>query len=171
MIRIYIADLAAYNDGELVGAWIDPLNDAEVDEAIARFSHNGQSDWAIHDFEAPFRIDEHDDVREVADWARTLEEALETYPPEVIEAVFDVLDRDDGLNALKEDAVIVYEDCDTMTDVAHAEIEDMGLMRELPELVQSYFDFDAFGRDLAIDGTYSFGRHPNGAGFAVRIIS
>ena len=51
-MQIYIADLQAYNSGYLKGEWIQlPTEDDDIQDAILRQSQNGQSDFAIHDWE------------------------------------------------------------------------------------------------------------------------
>lgn len=61
-VRIYIADLEAYNAGKLRGEWVDLPSYGELKDVVDRMSHGGRSDWAIHDYEAPFRIEEFEDV-------------------------------------------------------------------------------------------------------------
>ena len=56
-MRVYIANLGKYNEGELVGAWFEPPID--MDEVRERIGLNEQyEEYAIHDFELPFEIDE-----------------------------------------------------------------------------------------------------------------
>ena len=57
-IRIYVASLAKYNSGRLVGTWIDlPADDLweQVEDML-----DGDEEWAIHDYEAPFSISEYE---------------------------------------------------------------------------------------------------------------
>ena len=57
-MRIYIANLGKYNEGELVGAWFTPPVDFE--EVKERISLNDEyEEYAIHDYELPFEIDEY----------------------------------------------------------------------------------------------------------------
>ena len=54
--RIYVACLAAYNNGYLHGAWIDVDQDAdeirdEISAMLARSPIKGAEDYAIHDYE------------------------------------------------------------------------------------------------------------------------
>ena len=55
-MRIYIANLGKYNEGELVGAWFTPPVDFE--EVKERIGLNDEyEEYAIHDYELPFEID------------------------------------------------------------------------------------------------------------------
>lgn len=59
-MQIYIADLSAYNAGYLKGEWILlPTEEDEINDVILRQSQNGKSDYAIHDWELPFKISEY----------------------------------------------------------------------------------------------------------------
>lgn len=67
-MRIYIANLGAYNNGELKGDWFDlPVDMEEVNETIFEpheLDENGQpmGDFAIHDYELPFEISEYESI-------------------------------------------------------------------------------------------------------------
>ena len=51
-MRVYIANLGKYNEGELVGAWFTPPVD--YDEMAERIGLNGNyEEYAIHDYELP----------------------------------------------------------------------------------------------------------------------
>lgn len=78
--RIYIADLAAYNNGQLHGVWLDAVEDIEtlraaVDRLLASSPMAGAEEFAIHDHDGfgPLRIDEHDSLARVAALARLAE--------------------------------------------------------------------------------------------------
>ena len=63
-MRIYIANLGKYNEGELVGAWFTPPVDFE--EVKERIGLNDEyEEYAIHDYELPFEIDEYTIVWQV----------------------------------------------------------------------------------------------------------
>ena len=63
-MRIYIANLGKYNEGELVGAWFTPPVDFE--EVKERISLNDEyEEYAIHDYELPFEIDEYTPIEEI----------------------------------------------------------------------------------------------------------
>ena len=50
----------------------------------------------------------------------------------------------------------IYCSCEDMTDVAYAVVEECGYLDNVPETVARYFDYEAFGRDLGIKGTFLF---------------
>ena len=57
-MRVYVANLGKYNEGELVGDWFEPPID--YDEMAERIGLNEfYEEYAIHDYELPFEIDEY----------------------------------------------------------------------------------------------------------------
>ncbi len=55
-IRIYVADLAAYNNGKLLGVWIDATQDPDdiqeqIYEMLVNSSEGFSEEYAIHDNE------------------------------------------------------------------------------------------------------------------------
>ncbi len=55
-IRIYVADLAAYNNGKLHGVWINACDDLEViqkqiNEMLESSPERFAEEYAIHDYE------------------------------------------------------------------------------------------------------------------------
>ena len=74
-MQIYIADLSAYNAGYLKGEWIQlPTEEDEITDALLRQSQNGKSDYAIHDWELPFKISEYTDPIKINELCQTIKE-------------------------------------------------------------------------------------------------
>jgi antirestriction protein len=79
--RIYVACLAAYNNGILHGEWIDADQPAdEIHEAVQRMlaasPQPGAEEWAIHDFEGfgELRLGEYESLERIADIAAGIAE-------------------------------------------------------------------------------------------------
>lgn len=85
--RVYIADLAAYNEGNLVGEWFDPTEYAEaedfetaVSEWLAGLPHpdytGPREEFAIHDFEGfgDQEIGEYESLAAVHELAEGIEQ-------------------------------------------------------------------------------------------------
>ena len=80
-MRVYVANLGKYNEGELVGAWFEPPID--YDEMAERIGLNEfYEEYAIHDYELPFDIDEYTPIEEVNRLCEMVEDL-----PEYIQAV------------------------------------------------------------------------------------
>ena len=50
----------------------------------------------------------------------------------------------------------IYNECDDMEDVAYQIVEECGYLTNVPDNVARYFDYEAFGRDLRLEGTFIF---------------
>lgn len=140
-MKIYLANLQAYNEGKLSGKWLDITKD-DLQQAVIDL---GEAEWAIHDYELPFKIGEHEnlnDLQEVGKKWGTM------YDYE--KAAFCCL-VDDGYT-LKE-ALECYEDrsvyeANSFEDLAYQFVEE-GLYGDIPELLEYYINYEAIGRDLA----------------------
>ena len=49
---------------------------------------------------------------------------------------------------------ITFEGCNSMEDVAYQYADETGLLNSIPDDLRCYFDFEAFGRDMDINGHF-----------------
>ena len=137
-MRVYIANLGKYNEGELVGAWFEPPID--MDEVRERIGLNEQyEEYAIHDFELPFEIGEYTPMEDLPDYIRDNMGALLSY----YSSVEDFCEHADD--------IILWSGCDTTADVAEQMLDD-GLISD--ETLRRYFDSVQYGRDLSMEGDF-----------------
>lgn len=91
-IKVFVSNLAKYNDGELTGKWttlpVDDVNKDILDKLdLGGDSKQGYYDeWFVSDYEAPFKIGEYDNLYALNELA----EALEDF--DTIEDVYNALD-------------------------------------------------------------------------------
>ncbi|MDD3746212.1 MAG: antirestriction protein ArdA [Anaerostipes sp.] len=150
-MRVYIANLGKYNEGELIGDWFTPPID--YDEVMERIGLNDfYEEYAIHDFELPFEIDEYTSIEEVNRLCEMVEEL--DYP--LCEVIGDLMGYYSNLEDLCEhkDDIISYPDCEDMTDVAYYFIDECQCLGEIPDRLQSYIDYESYGRDLDMEGRF-----------------
>ena len=152
-MRIYISNLGKYNEGELMGAWFNPPVD--LDEVKERIGLNDEyEEYAIHDYELPFEIDEYTPIEEINRLCGLAEELDGTPIGEVASEIQHAF-----FNSFEEmvehaDDIICYPDCNDMSDVAYYLIEETGALGEVPTNLQNYIDYEAYGRDLELEGNY-----------------
>ena len=170
-VRIYIADLAAYNNAQMRGEWVTlPIPEEELDDIVYKYTNEGRGDYEILDYEGPFRKDTiGNDPWRLNRWAATLSNLL----------TLDELDED-VIRAVLKDSYITYPDvalailsdpkrfrvfrARTMGDVAFELLEEEGFFTNLPERARTYFNFEAYGNDLRRAGYWI-----QGDGFFVEI--
>ena len=129
-MRIYIANLGKYNEGELECAWFTPHDD--YDEMAERICLNEfYEEYAIHDYELPFEIDEYTPIEEV----NRLCEMVEDLPEDIQDELSELLCCYSSLEELCEhaDEIIHYPHCNSMTDVAYYFIDECQSLGELAE--------------------------------------
>jgi len=155
---IYIANLGKYNEGEAVGEWFRPPIDYE--DMKERIGLNAQyEEYAIHDYDLPFQIDEYISIEEVNSLcSRVIELEGSPFYTELKEiqrtwfnSIEELLDNVEDIHC--------HWDCDSMEDVAMYYIEETGLLGEVCEYLQGYIDYDALGRDMEIEGSFLITSH------------
>lgn len=157
-MKIYVANLGKYNEGELVGAWFTPPID--YDDMKERIGLNAEyEEYAIHDYELPFDIGEYTPIDEINRLCELIEE-IDGTPlyhelKEIQNTWFSNLEE---LLENKDD-IVCYEDCDSMEDVARYYVEETGQLGEVPSNFQNYIDYQALGRDMEIEGNYLVTSH------------
>jgi len=170
---IYVACLAAYNNGTLHGLWIDaerePDEIMEDIEWMLSWSPEAnpcnphewakQHDWAIHDREGfcGFDIDENDNLERISAIAIAIgslseddRQAFEVWNPD------DSIEADEIIEKFREAFYGVY---DSKEDFASEWIEQCGVDFAKMEVnlgtgkvsIETYIDYDAIVRDLEID--------------------
>ena len=155
-MQVYIANLGKYNEGELVGAWFSlPIDFEEVKEKIGL--NDEYEEYAIHDYEMPVPVSEYTSIGEL----NRLWEIISELPEELQSELSALLSHFSSLEELSEhqEDIIIHSDCDDMSDVARYYIEETGALGEVPASLQNYIDYQAYGRDLEIEGTFIASNH------------
>lgn len=71
MMNLYIADLQAYNNGELKGKWITlPMCEVELENILDSFP----SDYAIHDYESEIEVSEYMNIEQLNEFTHMMED-------------------------------------------------------------------------------------------------
>lgn len=133
--------------------WVTPAEALDFMEQQSR--KDGSEEYIIIDYDAPFKISEYDSVAELVEKAEQLEN-LTDEEIEVLEAVLEhhTSDFDEALKIVEDGNYIIYDDCCSMTEVAERYLDETGMLNELPDFAVSYFDFEAYGRDMEFNGRF-----------------
>jgi antirestriction protein len=148
--RIYVACLAAYNNGYLHGAWIDAAQEPwsiydDVKVMLAASPIAGAEEWAIHDYEdfGGVRIEEYTGFDRVSALASFISEhgeigaaLLDYYSGDLDEAQQAITDRYMGEHTSLADYVQELTE-ETVT---------------MPQALQFYIDYQAMARDAELNG-------------------
>jgi len=147
--RIYLTNLAKYNEGVLKGEWLDlPMFEDELQEALDRILGDDE-EYFITDYEAPFDIDEHDNLSELNEFCEELERLHDTEQACVLFLIAEIGCTRDG--ALRDYQDVIFYEGMTLTQVAEEFVDD-GLFGDVSDNLKMYIDYGAVGRDLEMDG-------------------
>ena len=149
-IRIYVADLAAYNNGKLHGVWIDATDELDdIQEQINKMLENSPEgfaeEFAIHDYEGfgSYGLGEYEGIESVHEIACFIEEY-----PELAGELLNQFggDLEDARKAIEEN----YSGCHTsLADYVQKLTEETS---EIPSHLESYIDYERMGRDMELGG-------------------
>lgn len=166
MLRIFISNMGKYVEGELIGEWLElPCTDDELEAVKERIGINDEPDENGRYYEEWFITDYETDIEgiEVGEYAdldvlNELAESMEYFNNDELTAfqafLQDGSNLDDALESVQNGDYRIYDNCDTMEDVAMEIVEEYGYLNNVPEHVARYFDYEAFGRDLDIEGKF-----------------
>ncbi|HFS0969423.1 TPA: antirestriction protein ArdA [Pseudomonas aeruginosa] len=148
-IRIYVADLAAYNAGHLHGVWIDATLDmddiqANVDAMLAASPMEDAEEYAIHDFEGfdGYRLGEYEGLQTVHEIALFIED----YPDFGGALLSHFNDLEQARKAAEEDYCGCYA---SLADYAQELTVETA---SIPQHLARYIDYRAMARDMEIGG-------------------
>lgn len=149
-IRIYVADLAAYNAGKLHGVWIDATKDIDeiwedVNAMLAASPEPLAEEYAIHDHEGfeAYGLSEYEGLERASEIACFIEEhgkiageLLSYFGGDLEEAKRMIEENYSGL-------------WDSLEDYARDLTEQTS---EIPEHLEHYIDYEKMGRDMELSG-------------------
>lgn len=153
--RIYVACLAAYNNGCLHGAWINANQEveslyAEVKNMLSISPMPRAEEWAIHDYEGFGEgvLSEYTGLEKVAELAEFLAEHGELGSETLSHFCGDI---DSARQALEEH---YHGEFDSEEEFAYHWINEVD-GREIPEYLQSYIDYKAMAYDFFMNDFFS----------------
>lgn len=150
----FITNLGKYNEGELVGEWVKfPTTSEELQKVFERIGIGSKDDfgnpyeeWFISDYDCYVdglyeklgeyeNLDDHDynhfqAAMQISDYTGSIK---------------DVINLIDNLDKYE-----IYPGVESNADLGHYYIEELGMM-EVPDYLADYIDYEAYGRDVAIN--------------------
>jgi antirestriction protein len=147
-VKIYVADLAAYNSGHLHGVWIDATLDVEdmqsqVNAMLAASPVANAEEYAIHDHEGfgGYSIGEYAGLES----AHEIAEFIEEHPEYGSALLAHFGNLDDAKNA-------VDNYCGSYNSLADYAQELTEETTEIPESLRQYIDYESMARDMQLGG-------------------
>ncbi|MDL2258109.1 antirestriction protein ArdA [Oscillospiraceae bacterium OttesenSCG-928-G22] len=165
----YITNLGKYNEGALVGEWVKfPTTYDEIQKVFERIGIGKEyEEWFITDYDCYVDglhdiLGEYESLDELNYLANKIED-MDSHDLMRFEAVIPVSDYSRSVKDLINladnlDKYEVYSDVHDHDDLGRMYIEEYGAM-EVPDHLKNYIDYEAYGRDIALDEGGSFTNH------------
>ena len=168
----FITNLGKYNEGELVGEWVKfPTTTEELKEVFKRIGIGQKDDfgqpyeeWFITDYDCYVdglysKLGEYENLDELNYLASKLDEMSESEYAQ-FQAGMEMGDHCGSLQEIINltenlDCYEVYPDIHDYDDLGRYYIEELDVM-QVPEHLQNYIDYEAYGRDVALEENGSF---------------
>ena len=168
----FITNLGKYNEGELVGEWVKfPTTAEELKEVFKRIGIGQKDDfgqpyeeWFITDYDCYVdglysKLGEYENLDELNYLASKLDEMSESEYAQ-FQAGMEMGDHCGSLQEIINltenlDCYEVYPHIADYDDLGRYYIDELEVM-QIPEHLQNYIDYEAYGRDVAMDENGSF---------------
>lgn len=162
-IRIYLTNLGKYNEGKLVGDWVDlPVND-NFKSVLNKIGISNKPDaegniyeeWFITDYEAPFKIGEYDNINELNEIAKKCQNFSDIDWLAFSEFIDNGYSKEESFEKVENQEYTFIEGI-TEREVGENYLDIIGGIESLSrEELERNFDYEHFGRDVIINGSYS----------------
>ena len=168
----FITNLGKYNEGELVGEWVKfPTTAEEMKEVFKRIGIGQKDDfgqpyeeWFITDYDCYVdglydKLGEYENLDELNYLASKLDEMSDSEYAQ-FQAGMEMGDHSGSLQEIINltenlDCYEIYPDIEDYDDLGRYYIEELDAM-QVPEHLKNYIDYEAYGRDVAMDENGSF---------------
>ena len=168
----FITNLGKYNEGELVGEWVKfPTTAEELKEVFKRIGIGQRDDfgqpyeeWFITDYDCYVdglysKLGEYENLDELNYLASKLDEMSESEYAQ-FQAGMEMGDHCGSLQEIINltenlDCYEIYPNIEDYDDLGRYYIDELEVM-QIPEHLQNYIDYEAYGRDVAMDENGSF---------------
>lgn len=169
-LNVFITNLGAYAAGELRGEWLGlPASEEERKAAWERIGVPEEvffTDYEAEDVPGIAsklgEFESLDKLEELAEALEDMDEQERLTLAEVLEAGIDsahgAAELLEMCEEVKDGVYTLIEGVDNVEDLGYYYAEETGAINELPDWAREYFDFGAYGRDIAIESCGEFCR-------------
>jgi antirestriction protein len=160
-MQCYISTYGLYNSGYLTGRWFDADEIQDSDEVLSEIQRLAAKDGVDPEFVGDelmvqdtdgFPIDPGESLARAAEIAEIIGEDEEMH------FRVSLLEEAHGLHGLSIEEIrdtaqeMHWIEGNNREDCAAEFLEEMGELNDIPENLRNYFDFEAYARDMVIEG-------------------
>ena len=169
-IKGFITNLGKYNEGELIGEWIDfPISEEDLQEVLQRIGIGSTDEFGspyeeyfFTDWDLPSGMSwqifgEYPDIEQVNEVAEAIDNS--SYSGDVIGAIFEHYSTiDEALDAIANEKFFVYSGAYDAESLGRAAVDEIdgGPENLSPETLAQYFDYEAYGRNMETSGSIDY---------------
>ena len=168
-IKGFITNLGKYNEGELIGKWIEfPISDDDLQDVLksigccyydedCEYIDTGYEEFFFTDWETDFNNDfgEYESIDDINEIAETLEE----WDEDLFAAACEIWSINEVLDSSPDDYYL-HTDIETDYDLGYYWVEEAGVYdTSALGALSNYIDYENFGRDIRLDGNGGFTSH------------
>ena len=159
MIKIFLANLGKYNEGEIVGEWVDlPVTDEELEAVKERIGINERCEETdILDYESD--CTELEVTRFDIETLNEFERLIEEYDANAVSAGLYFLGQTASIGEIEreiQEMIYVPQDYGSEYESIGRYFAEELCCLDIPENLENYIDFEAYGRDIAIQSKVFF---------------
>jgi antirestriction protein len=154
--RVYVGTYGKYNAGNLAGTWLNLADYASKEEFLAacaelhKDEHDPELMFQDHEGIPDGMISESSVEDELWEWL-----ALDDDAKELFSVYRSEVDQSGTVEQARESFMGTFE---SEVDWAENFLEDTGMLKEVPEALRNYIDFEKYARDAGFNGAH-FVRH------------
>lgn len=159
-LKGFITNLGKYNEGELIGEWIEfPIDEDDLEEVLKRIGIDGENyeEYFFTDYDTDIgpdlHISEYEDIDNLNEFGELLQN-IDSYQEDLVNAIVYEYDSFDYiLEQLQniDDKELI--DVDNDEDLGYYIIDNIygGVEQLDKDTLERYFDYEAYGSDAAYD--------------------
>lgn len=155
LVRVFLTNLGMYNEGSLVGKWVNIDENSEMDDFEEYFKEIGineeYDEYFITDYEAPFEIGEYDSIDSIVKKCEQCSEIIRGngISEEVLKSLLQECDIEDLVNA----DIYLHSGVFSMAEIAEEYVDEFYNLDKMYNLAY-YIDYEKLGRDMALEGYF-----------------
>lgn len=152
LVRVFLTNLGMYNEGSLVGKWVNIDENSEMDDFEEYFKEIGineeYDEYFITDYEAPFEIGEYDSIDSIVKKCEQCSEIIRGngISEEVLKSLLQECDIEDLVNA----DIYLHSGVFSMAEIAEEYVDEFYNLDKMYNLAY-YIDYEKLGRDMALE--------------------
>lgn len=150
--KAFITNLGKYNEGELIGEWVQfPIDKQSFDNILTKIGIGPEyEEWFVSDYDS--EIDAYGLLGEYPSYDQLNELGELSKDPDFLAILEATGNFEDAKNSYESGNYYLLPEIDNYTDLAYEYIDQMGGVETLdPTTIQQYFDYGLLGRDLLAD--------------------